>query len=167
MTYEEVEEILNSKKNIPYPKLMNIRQNQRYAELLYDNFAGKDGEFTAVAQYIYEHIELSRYETFSKILLKIAMEEMQHMELIGNLVRKLGNKPYYISKEKCFWNAKNIKYHFSNVYDMLMFNIESEKKAIKGYEEAIKYTQNKSVRELLERIILDEKTHLEIFNRLK
>ena len=167
MTYEEVQEILSSKKNIPYPKLMNIRQNIRYANLLYDNFAGEEGELTAVNQYIYEHIELKRYESFSKILLSVATEEMHHLELIGDLIKRLGRKPYYINQNQCMWNANNIKYHFNNVYDMLMFNIESEKKAIEGYKEVIKYTQNKSIKDLLERIILDEQTHLEIFNRLK
>ena len=167
MTYEEVQEILSSKKNIPYPKLMNIRQNIRYANLLYDNFAGEEGELTAVCQYVYEHIELKRYESFSKILLSIATEEMHHLELIGDLIKRLGRKPYYINQNQCMWNANNIKYHFNNVYDMLMFNIESEKKAIEGYKEVIKYTQNKSIKDLLERIILDEQTHLEIFNRLK
>lgn len=146
---------------------MNIRQNQKYANLLYDNFAGAEGELTAVNQYIYEHIELKRYENFSRILLSIAIEEMQHLELIGDLIKKLGKKPYYINKNQCIWNAENIKYHFNNVYDMLMFNIETEKKAILGYKEAIKNTQNKSIKDLLERIILDEQTHLEIFNRLK
>jgi len=167
MTYEEVQEILNSKRNIPYPKLMNIRQNIRYANLLYDNFAGEEGELTAVNQYIYEYIELKRYESFSKILLSIAKEEMHHLELIGDLIKRLGKKPYYINQDQYMWNSNNIKYHFNNVYDMLIFNIESEKKAIEGYKEAIKYTQNKSIKDLLERIILDEQTHLEIFNRLK
>lgn len=125
------------------------------------------GELTAITQYIYEHIELKRFEDFSKILLSIAIEEMHHLDLIGDLIKKLGKKPYYMSKNECFWNAKNVKYHFNNVYDMLMFNIESEKKAILGYKEAIKCTQNKSIQDLLERIILDEQTHLEIFNRLK
>lgn len=156
-----------SKKNIPYPKLMNIRQNTRYANLLYDNFAGEEGELTAVNQYIYEHIELKRYEGLSKILLSIAIEEMHHLELIGDLIKRLGRKPYYMNQNQCMWNANNIKYHFNNVYDMLMFNIESEKKTIESYKEAIKYTQNKSIKDLLERIMLDEQTHLEIFNRLK
>lgn len=40
MTYEEVQEILSSKKNIPYPKLMNVRQNPKYADLLYESYAG-------------------------------------------------------------------------------------------------------------------------------
>lgn len=146
---------------------MNVRQNIKYANLLYDNFAGAESELTAVNQYIYEHIELKRYENFSKILLSIAIEEMHHLELIGDLIRKLGKRPYFIDKNKSAWNAENIKYHFNNVYDMLMFNIESEKKAILGYKEAIKHTQNKSIKDLLERIILDEQTHLEIFNRLK
>ena len=156
-----------SKKNIPYPKLMNIRQNLRYADLLYDNFAGDFGELSAITQYIYEHIELNKYESFSKILLSIAIEEMHHLDLIGDLIRRLGKRPYYINKSQCIWNAENVKYHFNNIYDMLCYNIESEKKAIIGYQEAIKNTQNKSIKELLERIILDEQTHLEIFNRLK
>ena len=146
---------------------MNIRQNKRYAEVLYNSFAGEEGELTSVTQYIYEHIELKKFESFSKILLSIAIEEMQHLELIGNLIRKLGGKPYYINKEKCFWSSKNIKYHFNSVFDMLNYNIESEKRAIEGYREAIKNTQNKSIQQLLDRIILDEQTHLEIFNRLR
>ena len=92
---------------------------------------------------------------------------MHHLDLIGDLIKRLGKKPYYINQNQCMWNANNIKYHFNNIYDMLMFNIESEKKAIEGYKEVIKYTQNKSIKDLLERIILDEQTHLEIFNRLK
>ena len=111
MTYEEAQEILTSKKNIPYPKLMNIRQNIRYANLLYDNFAGEEGELTAVNQYIYEHIELKQYEGFSKILLSIAKEEMHHLELIGDLIKRLGKKPYYINQNQCMWNANNIKYN--------------------------------------------------------
>ena len=156
-----------SKKNIPYPKLMNIRQNLNYANLLYDSFAGEYGELSAVAQYIYEHMELKKYESFSKILLSIAIEEMHHLDLIGDLIRRLGKRPYFINKDKCMWSAENVKYHFNNIYDMLCYNIESEKKAIESYREIIKYTQNKSIKDLLDRIILDEQTHLEIFNRLK
>lgn len=146
---------------------MNIRKNIRYSNMLYDKFAGEAGELTAVMQYIYEHIELKRFENFSKILLSIAIEEMHHLDLLGNLIKKLGGIPYYINKENSAWNGNNVKYHFGSVYEMLTYNIESEKKTIDGYKEAIKYTQNKSIKELLERIILDEKTHLEIFNRLR
>ena len=88
MTYEEALEILNSKNNIPYPKLINIRQNIRYANLLYNSFAGEKGELTTVLQYTYEQNELKRYEEFSKIILQIAVEEMKHLNLISELIKK-------------------------------------------------------------------------------
>ena len=147
---------------------MNIRQNIRYANMLYNNFSGEAGELTAVTQYLYEHMELKRYENFSKIMLSISIEEMKHLEMIGGLIKRLGRKPYFINKEGLAWNSEsNLKYHFNSIYDMLTFNIESEKKAIEEYREVIKYTQNKSIKDLIERIILDEQTHLEIFNRLR
>lgn len=167
MTYDEVEEILGSKNNIPYPKLMNIRQNIRYANLLYDSFAGEKGELTAITQYIYEHIELKRFENFSKIMLSISKEEMHHLELLGDLIKKLGAKPYYINNDKNNWSAENVKYHFKSIYEMLTYNIESEKNAINEYSKVMKYTQNKSIKALIERIILDEQIHLEIFNRMR
>ena len=93
---------------------------------------------------------------------------MKHLEMIGGLIKRLGRKPYFINKEGSAWNSEsNLKYHFNSIYDMLTFNIESEKKAIEEYREVIKYTQNKSIKDLIERIILDEQTHLEIFNRLR
>jgi len=136
--------------------------------MLYDNFSGESGELTAITQYIYEHIELRRYENFSKIILSIAIEEMKHLELLGELIKRLGRKSYYISSTGVYWNSEtNLKYHFSSIYEMLSFNIESEKKTIEEYKKVTRYTQNKSIRDLIERIILDEQTHLEIFNRLR
>lgn len=146
---------------------MNIRQNVQYANLLCNSFGGEAGELTAVTQYIYEHIELKKYEEFSKILLSIAIEEMHHLDLIGDLIKKLGKTPRFMGSDQCLWNAQNVKYRFNNIYDMLNYNIKSEKRAIREYEEAIKCIKNKSIKELLERIIIDEQTHLEIFNRLK
>ena len=146
---------------------MNIRQNTRYVNILYESFGGNNGELSAILQYIYEHIELKRYDNFSKIILSIAKEEMKHLDLLGELIKKLGGKPYYINNNKCEFSTNSIKYHFNNIYDMLTFNIESEKNTIEDYREAIKYTQNRSIKELLERIILDEQIHLEIFNRLR
>ena len=167
MTYDEVIEILHAKKNIPYPRLINIRQNLRYTSLIYDSFGGENGELTAITQYIYEHIELKRYENLSKIFMSIAKEEMLHLELLGDLIKRLGGKPYYINNNRCQWKSDNVKYHFASVYEVLTYNIESEKKAIEEYRYLIKHTQNKSIKDLLDRIILDEQTHLEIFNRLR
>jgi len=167
MNFDEVQEILKAKRAIGYPELSNVRQNPKYADILLNSFAGDAGEFTAISQYIYEHMELDRYNNISKILLSIAEEEMIHLDMLGKLIRKLGKKVYFGSGEKTMWHGELVKYNFNSIYEMILYNIESEQKAIKGYREAIKFTQNKSIKELLERIILDEQTHIEIFNRLK
>lgn len=56
MTYKEAKEILDNLDKKPYPKLEYISKNTIYAKTLYDDFAGKNGELSAITQYIYEHI---------------------------------------------------------------------------------------------------------------
>ena len=46
---------------------------------------------------------------------------------------------------------------------MMEYNIKSEEEAIKSYEKAKRMTRNKMLRSLFDRIILDEKTHIKIF----
>ena len=49
---------------------------------------------------------------------------------------------------------------------MLKIDIFSEESAIKTYTEHKKIIKDKYIREMLSRIILDEKRHLEIFKEL-
>ena len=51
-------------------------------------YAGREGELTAVLQYVYQAIMLSGCgrEKEGKIILKIAIEEMRHLEKIGCLI---------------------------------------------------------------------------------
>ena len=46
------------------------------------------------------------------------------------------------------------------------YNIFTEKEAIKEYKRGIANTRNISIQKLLNRIILDEKSHIEIFTRI-
>lgn len=49
---------------------------------------------------------------------------------------------------------------------MIRYNIYTEEMAIQGYRRAMMYTKNLSIRKVLERIILDEKTHKQIFENI-
>ena len=49
---------------------------------------------------------------------------------------------------------------------MLITNIKSEKMAIKNYEHHKSLIDDKYIKEMLSRIILDEKRHVEIFETL-
>lgn len=80
--YEELEKILIEPKKVPYPTVPRLPKNKVYAQMIYDSFAGETGEFTALSQYIYEHIELKQQHQFGNILMDIAIDEMKHLDIL-------------------------------------------------------------------------------------
>lgn len=165
--YEELEQMLIRNKKVPYPPIPNLYPNKKYANLIYNSFAGKEGELTAITQYIYEHIELKDKEDISKILLSIAIEEMHHINILGEILVNLGEKPIFKSSEEKEWSAKNVKYKIKDIKEAMEINICSEEAAIAGYMQLMRYTNNVYLRRVYERIILDETTHLEIFRKMR
>ena len=115
MKYEEAKEILNANDKISYPKLQNIYKNKNLANMLYDDYAGKLGELTAITQYTYEHISLNSNVDISNIMLLIAKQEMKHLDIIGNLINLLGLQPYYMDSKLHPWDSKNIKYDIGDI----------------------------------------------------
>ena len=113
--YEELNQMLVRNKKVPYPPVPNLYPNKKYANLIYDSFAGEEGELTAITQYIYEHIDLKDKEDVSKILLSIAIEEMRHIDILGEILINLGEKPIFRNSNQNQWTAKNVKYKISGI----------------------------------------------------
>ena len=168
LKYQELQKILQRNCKIPYPKVPKLYKNSRYCGLVYNAFAGREeGELTATLQYIYEHIYLQKHSDISRILKEIAIQEMQHLNILGEIIVNLGGKPIYQNSNNEFWNACNVNYKFSNIEEAMKINIRAEEMAIKNYQLLWRYTNNPYLRKVYERIILDEKVHLEIFKNLK
>ena len=75
----------------------------------------------------------------------------------------MGAIPYFKGDWKNkFWQGNFVKYN-TNLRTMLLCAISDEKKAIKQYEESIEKIKEIKIVNLLKRIILDEKLHIEIF----
>lgn len=163
ITYEKVRMIIDEVDKIPYPKVANLVENKKYANMLYDDFSGQLGEFSAISQYIYEHINSQQDENVSRILRSIAIMEMKHLDIIGDIIKRLGKDPIFVDSKGIAWSSNNIKYNFKDVEEMIKFNIYTEEVAIQGYRKAYLYTNNRSLKKVFERIILDEKTHIRIF----
>ena len=75
---------MNVKVNIPYPEIRVEKENCYYADLLRQDYAGSEGEITAVMLYSFQHFD--KFKTnpeISKILEEIAVVEMYHMELLA------------------------------------------------------------------------------------
>lgn len=159
------------KLNLPYPEVKVEKENSYYADLLSQDYAGIVSETTASMLYSYQYFNtFNSNEEFSKIIEEIGVVEMKHLEMLGKTIKLLGKEPIYKTCESqrgdcVMWSATNISYD-NNIKEMLKTNIRGEMSAIKNYEHHIKIIDDKYIKEMLERIILDEKRHIEIFETL-
>ena len=166
LKYEKLNQMLSRNKEVPYISVPKLYPNKRYANLIYESLAGRKGELTSVNQYIYEHIDLKDKKDISKILLNIAIEEMYHIDILGEILVSLGEKPFFKDSNQIDWNTTNINYKIKDIKDAMKINISLEENAIIEYRQLMRYTNNMYLRRIFERIILDEKTHLEIFKEI-
>lgn len=165
MDYEQIKKELISLKEIPYPQTINVCKDVPFANRLYNDYAGTNGELSAIMLYTYQHfaIEDKKQILLNKIMLQIAEVEMRHLNILGNLIKKLGMNPYYMNSYGKEWSANNIYYQSKDIVTIMEYNIRAEQIAIQGYTKDKEYTDNKSIKELFDRIILDEKSHIRIF----
>lgn len=166
ITYEKVRTIIDEVDKISYPEVVNLVPNKKYANMLYNDFSGELGELSAINQYIYEHINLQENENISKILRSIAIMEMKHLDIVGNIIKRLGKEPVFIDSKGKQWCSSSIRYNFCDIKEMIKFNIYTEEVAIEEYRRAYLYTNNRSLKKLFQRIILDEQTHIKIFREM-
>lgn len=150
------------KSNLPYPDIKVEKENIEYAKLLMYPYASMVSEDTATHLYMYQSFILDN--NIGRILENIAIVEMHHLEMLAKTINLLGLKPEYKSND-IPWTSNYVNYN-TNLKDILKINIESETLAIKNYQNLIKVINDKYIKKMLERIIVDEEIHLKIFNDL-
>lgn len=151
--------------DIPYPPVRVSAQNFAYAALLSRDLAGQVSEMTAVTSYVFQHMVIED-EALSNALACISRVEMKHYELLGHLITAFGGCPRLAVQSGCslhYWSGQNISYEVNPAY-FLPSNIKGELTAIAHYKERINQIDDPFAIKILERIILDEQNHIEIFN---
>lgn len=152
----------------PYPEVKVIAPNYFYALLLQDDYAGVVSEFTAISQYLYHHFFFERMnKELGELLSGVAITEMHHMELLAEAIILLGGDPRIkgsYSTGGAFWNGSFVNYG-NNLCQQLAADIDAEVKAIHNYREHIQLIHDPYIKQLLERIILDEQVHLDLFQK--
>lgn len=166
MNFEVLYNNFNEIENDPYPKIENIKQDYRFGKMLYDSYAGSYGELTATTQYVYENITNEENKEVRNVLMRVAMDEMHHLKILGELLVELGFIPYYMGSRNNKWCSDRVKYKFSCMEEMMKYNIQTEKMAIKEYERLIQNTEDKCIKDVLSRIIRDEENHIRIFKAM-
>lgn len=148
----------------PYPPIKVTKANKEYAKLLLKNYAGQISEDTAIHLYMYQSLVCSD-EDLAKTLKDIAIVEMHHLEMLGELITLLGVKPVYGTIKNDYfkpWTSTNVNYNIC-LKNMLEIDIKNEEIAIKNYKENINCIDDIFIINILERIIEDEVLHIKIF----
>ena len=93
---------------------------------------------------------------------------MHHLEIFGKLAYMLGEDPRMWTQHGCkkaYWTPGYNQYpvHFP---EMMRNVIAGENAAIKKYQYQASYIKDPNITALLERIILDEQLHVQIFEKM-
>lgn len=151
----------------PYPQVRVTATNPLYAKLLLEDYAGVVSEITAINQYLYHYFVLEEVnEEVADLLECVSLVEMHHMELLAETIRLLGVDPRYRvihDSREIYWNATYVFYGM-DLCDRLTADIASEWAAIAAYRDHQRRIADPYIKELLERIILDEYHHIKLFN---
>lgn len=156
--------------DLPYPSLDGIKEDLRTLRMISPAYAGREGELTAALQYVYQAIFLGATgdgET-GKVLMGIAVSEMHHIEILGTVITKLGAPPVFASCPPYpvgYYSAASVNYAKDRCA-MLTADICGEQAAIRGYEQMLRCIENPRVAKVIERIIEDEKVHLQALRDL-
>lgn len=153
-------DISNYRVNEPYPEINIPRENLYFANILMDDYCSIISEYTAISQYIYGHI-ISDETELSDDFLGISMVEMQHLQLLGDVIKQLGGNPVFRSGNGSVWNSTLVPYS-NSTRNRLRLAIKSEQKSIDQYNSHISKINDVDIQNLLKRIILDEELHIQI-----
>lgn len=155
--------------DLEYPEVEVECESLSDARCLMEDYGGAEGELTAVTTYIYQDYVLGgmgdKYDELAETLMRIAITEMHHHHLLGEAIVKLGGTPVMGGRCK-FWNGSMVNY-CKDPISMLTNNIKAEKIAIANYKKTMRCVENYSIRELIERIIMDEELHILAFEEQK
>ena len=88
-----------------------------------------------------------------------------HLDLLMNAIVDFGGTPKYEDALGSAFNVNGINYSIK-LKDMLENNIKDEQKSISDYTRTAERVKNQSLKDLLNRIKLDEERHLEIFKKI-
>ena len=163
MNFKEIEVKINK----PYPEIVGAEFDKTTVAVLKNLASGRIGELAGVMQYVYQSVVADgKNEDIANIFEEIGIVEMMHLEMLMFAISDFGGVPKYDDSMGNFFNTANLNYSIK-LMDMLDGNIKAETMAIENYQMAISKVKNKSLKELFERIIEDEKRHLEIFKQIK
>ena len=157
------------KVDLPYPPLDCVKLNVHDCKLVMQDYAGIVSEISATTQYFYHHLYAKKdgYDEIGETLMGLGIVEMHHLDILGQLIIKLGGDPKLLSLSTCncnhvtWWCGDFIDYS-KTLPKIILEDISAEKASIKAYSRHANMVNQECVSAIFKRIILDEELHIEI-----
>ena len=157
------------KDKSPYPSIEVCGKNERYAIAIVSNIGSCNSEMSAISMYVYDSIiSKTNNNDLSECFHKIAIVEMHHLDIFGQLAMLLGADPRlwnYTKRGPVYWSPGCLSYS-RELREVLEIAIKGEQEAISTYREQCSWIKDCKVVANIERILLDEEIHLNILERL-
>lgn len=159
---------IQASSSLPYPPISAKAKNLPCARAMLDNMAGVGSEISNITLYFYNRLITSDNSEISLMFHKISIVEMHHLEIFGQLAMQLGENPRLWTQKgskKLYWNPSYNTYA-ADINSILQTAIKGENGAIDKYTRQCQQIHDSNVIANLERIIVDERLHVEIFQHL-
>lgn len=152
-----------------WPPLKIERPNPQYAAEMLGNIGSCNSEMSAVSLYLYNNIILTDTNLeYAKIFQKIAVVEMHHWQIYAQLARMLGADPRlwtFSNNRPCYWSPA-CNHYPQQLKSLLENSLRGEQDAILKYRRQAEVIKDAYIADLINRIILDEEVHVEIFTEM-
>jgi bacterioferritin len=153
--------------NAPYPSTDGITKDARTIKIISPAYATSTGELNAILQYIYHSFIFSSsgMEEHANTIKRIAIAEMLHLDLLGDMIIALGAQPIYSANPPAYFNFYSTKFvaYGCSLVNMIEDDILAERHAISSYTQMLPRLKEEKVKAVIARILEDEKLHLVTF----
>lgn len=156
-------DVFNYHKRLFYPIHVE-RQDQAFANVLMEHYAGIDSELSSAIQYFNQRSNISnRY--VRELLGVIAAEELGHMELIAVAINKLGGPPLTLVNAKGNpWGITHIDQSL-DVIDMLQMDIQAETRVSRLYLQHLEMTNDLNMKKMIKFLISRGEVHKHLLKK--
>lgn len=154
--------------DIPYPEVRVERKNPNYARLLSLAYAGPDSELTTILLYVYGHHTArgKNPDALCDTLKYISMIEMRHLDMLGELILLLGGDPRFCGPNGRMGINTAMLGYSADPCKIMRNAIAGEENAVRLYRDLIRAIDDRCVRDVLRRIVMDEEHHIKIFKEM-
>lgn len=146
---------------LPYPEVDKV-PDERDALRLYDLYAGRFSEMTAVCSYVYQSV-VSSDPCVARLVKGIAAVEMRHLDLLAKAIFALGGDPVFAGRYNYF--SGRYADCENDLRTFIQNDIYAEINAAESYRTTAEASFNPQLKELLCRIAMDEDLHVELLTR--